>query len=355
MVNGDATEVLIVRSRPVRNPIFLGLGTAAILAAGVSTTTAFAQPTPSPSGSEAQPPPPDPSTSPTPTPTGQAPEPPVLHVNATATTATTVLAGRSVKARVLVDAIPDATNTVLKLTTSRRTKITPTCANPVSGGCALGTEDRTATEVPVTIQIPSGAAAGTITFTATATADGATAVEDKIGIRVTRPSSGDSGGGNVSDNSNGGGGGGGSNNSDSGGSGGTGGSGGSGGSGGGTVPGTTTTTGGGLPFAPPGTAGSLQQTNPGATAQFPQIAPPAADPATAAAAGQRQNMGALRAAAPEPQELTFQRLASTQAAWLAALLVAFSLLLTQIRLGKPPEARRRKGVHRRTRTGAFQA
>jgi hypothetical protein len=68
-----------------------------------------------------------------------------------------------------------------------------------------------------------------------------------------------------------------------------------------------------------------------------------------------QNMGALRAASPEPQELTFQRLASTQAAWLAALLVAFSLLLTQIRLGKPPEARRRKGEHRRRRTGAFQA
>src|SRR5690606_40996390 len=38
--------------------------------------------------------------------------------------------------------------------------------------------------------------------------------------------------------------------------------------------------------------------------------------------------------APVAQDLTFERMASTQVAWLAALLVAFSLLLTQLRLGR---------------------
>src|SRR4051812_13870773 len=101
---GDATEVLSVRSRPVRNPIFLGLGTAAILAAG-GGTSALAAPSPSPSGSEGSTPSPSASDTPTPTPTptktGEA-TPPVLHVLATATSATTVTAGKSVKASVHV-------------------------------------------------------------------------------------------------------------------------------------------------------------------------------------------------------------------------------------------------------------
>lgn len=56
-----------------------------------------------------------------------------------------------------------------------------------------------------------------------------------------------------------------------------------------------------------------------------------------------------------PDELTFDKLASTQAAWLAALLVAFSLLLTQVRLGKAnvraaqKAAAKPKGAHRRMR------
>jgi hypothetical protein len=110
---------------------------------------------------------------------------------------------------------------------------------------------------------------------------------------------------------------------------------------------------------PPSTAGQLAPaTNGVPSAQFPQIAPQSGQPGVnspVVAGGAAQNMGALRAASPEPQELTFQRLASTQAAWLAALLVAFSLLLTNIRLNKPADARRRKGVHRRQRTGVFQA
>lgn len=61
--------------------------------------------------------------------------------------------------------------------------------------------------------------------------------------------------------------------------------------------------------------------------------------------------------APVAQDLTFERMASTQIAWLAALLVAFSLLLTQVRLGRrrqPAGApRRAKGTHRRPRHGMF--
>lgn len=61
--------------------------------------------------------------------------------------------------------------------------------------------------------------------------------------------------------------------------------------------------------------------------------------------------------APVAQDLTFERMASTQIAWLAALMVAFSLLLTQLRLGRrrlPAGAPRRpRGTHRRPRGGMF--
>jgi hypothetical protein len=61
------------------------------------------------------------------------------------------------------------------------------------------------------------------------------------------------------------------------------------------------------------------------------------------------------------QDLTFERVASTQVAWLAALMVAIAVLLTQLRLGKrraPAGAasaamRRARGMHRRTRRGMF--
>ncbi|WP_207929318.1 hypothetical protein, partial [Actinomadura sp. 6K520] len=62
--------------------------------------------------------------------------------------------------------------------------------------------------------------------------------------------------------------------------------------------------------------------------------------------------------APVAQDLTFERMASTQVAWLAALLVAFSLLMTQLRLGRRrlpagAAAKRAKGTHRRPRKGVF--
>ncbi|MFI0404296.1 hypothetical protein [Actinomadura sp. 3N508] len=61
--------------------------------------------------------------------------------------------------------------------------------------------------------------------------------------------------------------------------------------------------------------------------------------------------------APVAQDLTFERMASTQIAWLAALMVAFSLLLTQARLGRKRMSaaapKRTKGEHRRPRRGSF--
>jgi hypothetical protein len=349
-----------VRSRPVRNPIFLGLGTAAILAAGGATTAALAAPTPSPSGTEGSAPSATdtPTPTPTPTPTGsqdpQTEPPPKLHVNVVATTTTTVAATKSVKASIHVYAAPSAPSTILKLATTKTTTISPTCTR-ISGGCNLQTVDDDGVFVPVTITIPKGTSTGSITFTATASATDATSVKDTLGITVRKaatsspPSASGSGGGG-----------------DSGDSGGSGGSGGSGSSSNGTSGGsgsngtTTSIPGSGSAFIPPSAAGQLAPaTNGVPSAQFPQIAPQNGQPGVGSspvvAGGRAQNMGALRAASPEPQELTFQRLASTQAAWLAALLVAFSLLLTHIRLNKPADARRRKGIHRRQRSGVFQA
>ncbi|HEY0536916.1 MAG TPA: hypothetical protein VGD53_01035 [Actinoallomurus sp.] len=66
-----------------------------------------------------------------------------------------------------------------------------------------------------------------------------------------------------------------------------------------------------------------------------------------------QNTGAtqsMRGTGDATDQLTFGKLASTQAAWLAALLVAFSLLLTQVRLGRANvKDPRQKGTHRRQR------
>jgi hypothetical protein len=58
----------------------------------------------------------------------------------------------------------------------------------------------------------------------------------------------------------------------------------------------------------------------------------------------------MRGTGDDSDQLTFDKLASTQAAWLAALLVAFSLLLTQVRLGRAAiRSPKSKGAHRRVR------
>lgn len=113
-----------------------------------------------------------------------------------------------------------------------------------------------------------------------------------------------------------------------------------------------------------GTSGSVQ-TSPNSSfePQNPQVALPsiqapspsvAPSPAPGMEAPQSRLQGNK---APVAQDLTFERMASTQIAWLAALMVAFSLLLTQLRLGRrrvPAGAPRRpRGTHRRPRGGMF--
>jgi hypothetical protein len=370
--HGDATEVLSVRSRPVRNPIFLGLSTAAILAAGASTSAlADSTPTPSPSGTDGSSTPTasttptasntptasppggatdtggSPSPSPTGSQTGESGSTPTptptqrrLHGEVAATSSRSVLPGQSVAASVHVYSVPDATSHVtLKLATSKKTSIAATCTR-ITGGCDLGLLNEIGKRIPVTITIPNGTAAGNIRFSATATASGATSWKETFDITVKKPAA------NTTRAT-----------TDTGGAGGGTGSGGTAG-GAPTNPGALAP-GSGAAYVPPSATGALAPATAGAppSAQFPQIAPqqPGANPPMVAGAGSAQNMGALRAASPEPQELTFQRLASTQAAWLAALLVAFSLLLTQVRMNRPADARRRRGAHRRRRSGVFQA
>jgi hypothetical protein len=102
-------------------------------------------------------------------------------------------------------------------------------------------------------------------------------------------------------------------------------------------------------YTPPSPAGSIQPAAAPSIA-LPQIA--SATPSTATASG--LNMTAMREGTSDSQELTFQRVASTQAAWLAALLVVFSVLLTQVRLVGARSARSQtKGDHRRNRRGMF--
>ncbi|MES9537562.1 hypothetical protein [Actinomadura sp. NPDC000600] len=112
------------------------------------------------------------------------------------------------------------------------------------------------------------------------------------------------------------------------------------------------------------TSGSVQ-TSPNSSfdARNPQVALPsiqAPNPSVAPSpsAGAETPQSRLQGnKTPVAQDLTFERMASTQIAWLAALLVAFSLLLTQLRLGRrrvPAGAPRRpRGTHRRPRGGMF--
>ncbi|TYK52572.1 hypothetical protein FXF68_02010 [Actinomadura decatromicini] len=138
-----------------------------------------------------------------------------------------------------------------------------------------------------------------------------------------------------------------------GGSGGGGSSGGSGGTGGGGTGNSGSGTGGVLPPAP---NSSFDPRNP--QVALPPIASPVPQNPSVAPSPALAPQSRLQGNnAPVAQDLTFERIASTQIAWLAALMVAFSLLLTQVRLGRrrqPAEdPKRLKGTHRRPRKGVF--
>ncbi|MBC6470674.1 hypothetical protein [Actinomadura alba] len=297
--------------------MFVGLSAGAIIALTTGVSAALvADPSASPStGTEVtKEPATDPSTSPTPEP---PPPAPVLYVDLVLPSGS-VHAGDSVKARVHVWATRNvAQNTKLRLDTNANAT--------VSSQQTLGKVGEAGVYRTMTVTIRKGFTKGSVPVTAIATATGAKTKTDGATITVTKkptPSS------TSSSNSSG------SGSSSSGSTGST-----------GTSTGTTGTT----PYVPPSPTGGLESPQvslPEIPASAPSMAPtlPAAAPSHTLRSG----------GSPQAQELTFERLASTQAAWLAALLVAFSVLLTQVRLGRPAADRRPKGDHRRPRHGLFQ-
>lgn len=127
---------------------------------------------------------------------------------------------------------------------------------------------------------------------------------------------------------------------------------GSGGSGSGS--GSSSGTGG---YVPPSPNSSFSPRNP--QVALPPIQAPSPSVAPSPVPGSGTPQSRLQGnKAPVAQDITFERMASTQIAWLAALMVAFSLLLTQLRLGRRrvpagAAAKRTKGTHRRPRRGMF--
>lgn len=304
--------------------MFVGLGAAAIVALTVGVPAALAaepyvapgsdspgDPVTAPATGDEE----TPTPTPTPTPT-TPPPPPVLYVDL-AIPSGAVHGGDSVKVRVHVWATRNtATNTRLRLDTNGNAT--------VSSQQNLGKVGEAGTYRTMTVSIRKGYTKGSVPVSAIASATGAKTKTDGATITVTKKPA--------------------SSNTSSSGSSGSGSTGSTGSSSGlGTGTGTT-------PYVPPSPAASLQSpqvTLPEIPASAPSMAPtvPAAAPSHTLRSG----------GTPQAQELTFERLASTQAAWLAALLVAFSVLLTQVRLGRPPADRvRPKGDHRRPKQGLFQ-
>ncbi|TDB86170.1 hypothetical protein [Actinomadura sp. 7K534] len=331
-------------------PVFVGLCTAAILAAGGASAVAADSPSPSPSDS--------PTTEET------------LEVSV-APDASSVDPGKSVAITTTVKAVGGdlADVKVTKITaTLRGATFAGDCGEPFTDPkCGIESlADGKEGAIGSTVNVPEEAAEETTEFTVTVTVDAAeldpasattvlkyvvptptkppptttkppssskppTKTPTKKPTKKPKPTDSASGG--------------------DGGSGG--GSGGSGGSSGGSGSGAVTSNGGAVPpqpnssFAPPDPSVAL----PPIQAPNPSVAPSQGVALTPQSRLQGNE-------APVAQDLTFERMASTQIAWLAALLVAFSLLLTQLRLGRRripagAAAMRAKGAHRRPRKGMF--
>ncbi|HEV7933661.1 MAG TPA: hypothetical protein VGP70_15310 [Actinomadura sp.] len=330
-------------SRSVGNPIFVGFSTTAILAlsAGLSVALAEGTPSPTPASAPSRPAPPPagapgpskPSAPESTTPTGsKPPDPsspptpkPVLYITLDLPSSA-VHGGDSVKGRVYVHATrAEAKNTKVRLDATGGATVSPEQD--------LKTVDEENKSRDVTVTVPRSMNKGTIIVTAIASADGATTKKSTDRITVTKkptPTPTPS-------------------NTTSSGTGSSGSSSGSSGSTGSTTPSGVTNSAGGAGYVPP---------SPSMAQQSPQVSLPeiAATPSTAPTMAAAAPTTTLRSGgSPQGQELTFERLASTQIAWLAALLVAFSVLMTQLRLGRPVSARvRPKGDHRRPRGGLFE-
>jgi hypothetical protein len=238
--------------------------------------------------------------------------------------------------------------------------------------CDLGPlgEEATAQEVAVQVDVPDDVPENkviTLTVTVSRTADGTTetsADEFEIVFKPLpkeppdpptptptptksspkpTPTKSSSGGGGSNDDNDGSSGGGGSSNGSS-------------GSGSGSDGSASGGSGGGSSYTPPLPNASLQ---PPQVSGQPQAGPPLPSVAPGAQPSPENHLRNNKT--PVAQDLTFERMASAQLAWLAALLVAFSLLLTQLRLGRKrggpvrviAGAGRRVGIHRRPRRGLF--
>ncbi|GAA1865189.1 hypothetical protein [Actinomadura bangladeshensis] len=345
--------------RSAVKPVFIGLGTAAILATGGAS--ALADATPSPSGSTSTSPAPADSASPSP------PETPELVVGVkakkagakadekvgfTITAATTT--GRATNVHV--------TEVVVSAKPTVKLDVTGACPPPAEAdGCDFGSVDTEAKPIETFVSVPakieklvsvtfsvtvegtvveatdetkevkdSDTNKATVTFTplpketkSPTASPSRTPTKPSPSPSATKSSSGTSGGGS---------------------------SGGS-GSGGGS------TSGGTSGYVPPSPNSSFDPRNP--QVALPSIQAPSPSVAPSPAPGSATPQSRLQGnKAPVAQDITFERMASTQIAWLAALLVAFSLLLTQLRLGRRrvpagAAAKRPKGSHRRPRRGMF--
>lgn len=333
-------------SRLARSPVLIVVGAGAVLTLG-SASAVLAQVGPAPGVSPAAP-----SDSPT-------PSTPQLAVSLARTSTTPIHSGTDVGMIATVSASGGTFDDVLLAvaTDNKDTVITAKCVtvSDADRRCKLGTlNDTDSAKVELHV-IPQGIPFGTVTVSAEATSGGVTGDAKPFPLKVTESSS-------PSPNSGGGGGGGGGGKTGGGKTSGgtTGGAktsgGGGGGGGGGTTGGTT---GGNVPapmatLSPPSATGvTSPSVAPSPGAVLPSIgtqSPPVAGNSPLLNAGNSQSM---RGKAEGPSELTFNKLASTQAAWLAALLVAFSLLLTQVRLGRAANrVNRVVGVHRRLRRRA---
>jgi hypothetical protein len=192
--------------------------------------------------------------------------------------------------------------------------------------CQYASVDDAGDVIKVSLRVPSSWGGKTFRVKASAKpSNGDTATASRT-FKVAKASSGGGGGG--SDGGSGGGSSGGSGGGSSGGSGG--GSGGSSGSGIGS--GSTGGINPGLGSAPAGSSGSPLPNVAGQQPVFPDVAPPAAGGGAGAVPAGRS--ARLLPDGTAAQEMTLDRLAASQAAWLAALLVAFILLLTYARLGR---------------------
>jgi hypothetical protein len=330
--------------------MFIGLGTAAVLAAGGASALAATDPSPSPSGSTSVSPTPtdsdaaSPSTSPTTTP----PPPGELEVTVSPI-ATKADAGERIQVNTHVRAVGGEVTDikVVKIeVTPAAAQLGGECLPPFkpAGGCLVGDlsdgkRDTVVSTVKVAKDIEKTVK---VKYTVTISATGFDVVATKP-VTVTyvpkpTPKPTKTSPSPTRTKSSG------THGSGSGGSSGS-------GSGGGS------TSGGTSGYVAPSPNSSFESRGP--QVALPPIQAPSPSVAPSPVPGSATPQSRLQGnKAPVAQDITVERMASTQIAWLAALLVAFSLLLTQLRLGKRrmpvgAVAKRVKGSHRRPRRGLF--